>query len=224
MNSALLMKPWQVDLPGVVKELHAHRGRVARMVNARIAIEHLSELLNTLHMLKLYERYFPAQYKKSKASTVFPNRDCYSPKELEFMRLVGWRLFPIAEFWDDEAVERWPCIPLETMGMWGGAIAEWPPFWRILLTLVAPNDLAAHMNELDWNELATLLPPDADLPLCVTHTGPVDIAYERFFIEATAWSPKLAQLPLAFRYIQQDTGNQFLDIDEEMLGYSQLPE
>lgn len=225
MNDTLLLKPWRVHLPQVVQALKAHQQQHLLMLNAHAAIFHLNERLETLTLLKLYEQFFPTHYRKSKAPTALLHPTGYSRKELEFFQLVNARLFPIAEmWWDAEAAERWPYIPLETAALEANEMAEWEPFWQFIYTLANP-EMFAHAPDLDWNDIAAqLLPPNATLPLCVTYAGQVQVDSRRFFQQAAAWSPKLAQMRVLFDYAHWDTGHPFLDVDQEILGYSELPE
>ncbi len=227
MTSDALLQPWAFHLPAVVDTLKAHRAHGAWLLNAQLAIEHLREKLAMLELLKLYERFFPSAYRRSKASTTLAHLTGYSPKEIEFFRLVNRRLFPIADFWDiwePEELERTFSIPLETEALEASAMSDWPPFWKIMFTLANPEAAAEWMREIDWNELETLLPPGAELPLCVTQGGGVRVNYTAFFKAAAEWTPRLRELKLVFEYATQGTNNSFLDVDDEMLGYSELPD
>lgn len=227
-NGALLLPPWAFHLPDIVAVLKARRARGEWLLNAGAAIDRLREKLATLELLKLYEQFFPAAYRKSKASTALIHPTGYSPKEIEFFQLVNRRLFPLADFWDvwePEEIERGYSIPLETAALEADGMSEWPPFWKIMFTLAHPEAGAEWMGELDWNALgAAQLPPGAELPLCVTQGGAVRVNYTAFFTEAAVWMPRLRDLKLAFEYATQGTGNAFLDTDHEMLGCSEMPE
>ena len=89
-----------------------------RMV-ARIprALDHLVELQQQTQLLTLYQHYFPREWAQSRTE-LQPKPDyLYSPRELEFTKLVYPRMFAL-DYWDLYEMaggfeERLPFVPLE---------------------------------------------------------------------------------------------------------------
>lgn len=215
---ALAAYPWAFSLSRSVDDLRAHREYIYRRTNAEVAIQRLMEFRDSLVMVDLYEHYFPKEFKRSHASANRRTPNCYSPLEIEFLRLVNWWRFPIGDFYEDEESFSL-CIPLETMAMDDQNINEWEPVWQILYTLDCGGT-----DVTDWNALAAWLPTSATLPVCVTQRGQLQVQWKAFFRQAAQISPKLIDLQLAMAYATWDTGNSFLDVTYEMLGKSELPD
>ncbi len=78
-------------------------------------IDYLQNLSQQVVLLSLYQEYFPAEWTQSTATTKIPDNSLgcpHSPKEIEFLRLVEERLFPIGfeSEWAEELEERMSSI------------------------------------------------------------------------------------------------------------------
>lgn len=93
-------------------------------------IDYLQRLSQQVILLSLYREYFPAEWTQSRASIEpdFEDWQCsHSPKEMEFLRLVEERLFPIGLEWE-----------------WGEALEE-----RMSYITVYPHDLDWYQRGID---------------------------------------------------------------------------
>ena len=188
----------------------------------REAIDHLASQMEGAHLLNLYRHYFPKQYAKSRASLkVWPSA-AHSPREVEFIQLVGQRLFPVADIGFELADERLDYIPVETFALEDEQMDAWKPVWLILYSLVQgpPGTL------IDWESLTTAFPG-------VTLTRPVFVSEEkltyqvdwtRFFRRVAArYRGHAKGIRLACLYAGYATDNVFLDTTADTLSYSVLP-
>src|SRR5450755_3288717 len=114
----------------------------------RTTAQALTALKNRLLMnqlLHLYQMYFPDDFRRSEASLRIDEEIGYSPREMEFLRLVGTHLFPLHEDWlptyVEEVHERFPSIPtcLYARNWWEDPEAH-DPGWQLLLVISGTFD------------------------------------------------------------------------------------
>lgn len=178
---------------------------------------YLSRLQLSLHLLCLYQRYFPEVYARSTARPLPLDHEAYSPREAEFLLLVDTRLFPIyVDFLMYVAApeERSSVIPARPLGRtsWDEDLGDLPETWRLAFFIageIRAEDLATYEPDLIASEESALLP---------LQWG--DIDWQAFdhdwqgVVQDT--HPALAAVPLALEMVAHDTGNAFLDPTDEM--------
>src|SRR3989338_1701812 len=74
----------------------AQRIDLVRHLNLSHAAQRLHDLGDTLNLLRLYRRFFPAQYAASRLRKIPRAGEGYSPAERRFFKLVNKHLFPLA--------------------------------------------------------------------------------------------------------------------------------
>ncbi len=188
----------------------------------REAIDYLAGQMEGAQLLALYRHYFRTEYTKSRASLRVRPSSAHSPREVEFIGLVGERLFPVADIGFELADERLDYIPVETFALESEQMDAWKPVWLILYSLVQ-GPLG---DFIDWDSLAGAFPG-------VTLTRPVFVTEEklsyqvdwtRFFRRVAAGYPGHAKgIRLACLYAGYATDNAFLDTTSDTLSYSVLP-
>ena len=178
---------------------------------------YLSRLQLSLHLLGLYQRYFPQAYARSTARPLPLDHEAYSPREAEFLLLVDTGLFPIyVDFlmYVAAAEERSTVIPARPLGRtsWDEDLGDLPGAWRLAFFIA---------GEIRAEDLATYEPdltPAEESPLLTLQWG--SVAWQAFdhdwqgVVQAT--HPALAAVPLALELVAHDTGNAFLDPTDEM--------
>jgi hypothetical protein len=188
----------------------------------REAIDYLAGQMEGAHLLSLYRHYFPAAYTNSRASLRVRPSSAHSPREVEFIRLVGERLFPVADIGFELADERLDYIPVETLALEDEQMDAWKPVWLILYSLVQgpPGTL------LDWDSLLEAFPGvTLTRPLFVTEEKlSYQVDWKRFFRRVAArYRGHAKGIRLACLYAGYATDNAFLDTTSDTLSYSVLP-
>src|SRR5579883_2930793 len=199
------------------------------MLHTRISLEHLRRYRlpttfaeaetylrwrrETLHLLTIYQRYFPDGFPQEWAldqEKLLPaSADTYSESELSCLKLIEARLFPFAL--DHlleccEEGERPSSIPLWSFGidLWNPPLQDFSPGWQLLLPLVEEIE-----DELDLD--ADVL--DALQQLERSHRRLSLSQLETLCQQVEA---PLAYQPVALRMLEHSTGNAFLDPTDEM--------
>jgi PRTRC genetic system protein B len=99
-------------------ETALRRLRSLRIASARSIVDQLATLDESSSILQMYRRHFPKEYARSRAKTAIPtvnDEDGYSERELEFLKLVDRKLFPLNDWLVDS--ERLSCIPIDPQGI-----------------------------------------------------------------------------------------------------------
>jgi hypothetical protein len=213
------------DFIEALNQLHSLHERLSKSLSARhgrARVEHQpAYTLASTPLLLLYQQYFPTDYAETFAALSTPDADEYTPREVEFLRLVDERLFPLD--WDlvedAWAIGRDSEIPIAAMSLGDLPSPEEldPGEWThlrlgIQLLLLLTGQLPA--------EDACLIqaPPALDelFSLCGTLA-------EHAFIDETillalcrpVCSP-LRWLWLGMEWVAHETGNYWLDVHAEM--------
>ncbi len=173
-----------------------------RFLSAQDAIEQLANLANTGQILWLYRKHFPREYSRSTASAEIPHsRDGesgYSAKEQEFMTLVDRHLFPLPDFFFDDA--RFNVIPIYPQGV---DYEEDPEYLK--LAIRAAMTLFLDEPSPDWQEwLPRKLQPQL---------GALD--WRRFERQCRKAGGRKSRLPLLLQFVSHNTGNLWFDADME---------
>ena len=163
---------------------------------AHQTIEELGIWLDTANLLQLYRRFFPEEWERSRASVAVPmeaGEAGYSEREMEFVRLVDERLFPLSELCFDSG--RLPRIPIESQGI------EWDDDpGGFCLTIRAVMALCMDVD-FEW---AHWLP--ADLPIV-----PGERDWNRFTELCRHGQGAVRHFPLLMQLVAHDTGNLWFD-------------
>ncbi len=188
----------------------------------REAIDFLANQMEGAHLLHLYRHYFPADYARSTVSLRVRPTSAHSPREIEFIRLVGERLFPVADLGFELADERLDYIPVEPLALEEEQMDAWKPVWLVLYSLVQgpPGTF------IDWDSLIGAFPGIMlTRPLSVTEDKiSYQVDWKRFFRRVAAGYPGHAKgIRLACLYAGYATDNAFLDTTSDTLSYSVLP-
>ena len=174
-----------------------------RFLSAQDAIEQLANLANTGQILWLYRKHFPRDYSRSTASAEIPlSRDGetgYSAKEQEFMTLVDRHLFPLPDFFFDDA--RFNVIPIYPQGV---DYEEDPEYLK--LAIRAAMTLFLDEPSPDWQEW---LPPELQPQL-----GALD--WRKFERRCRKAGGMKARLPLLIQFVSHNTDNLWFDADQEV--------
>ncbi len=177
-----------------------------RFHSADDALESLAIWRERLTLMRLYQKYFPAEFARSKKK-VAPSFDTgagYSDREIEFLGLVNQRLFPILIPEDDLLRdERFPGIPLDTRAVeWydydGFESLRWP-----IQAFVA---LIGGINAEWWSEHFPAAPAILE--------GARD--WERFKRLCRRAGGIFAAAPLALEVMSYSTANVFVDSTSDM--------
>jgi len=181
-------------------------------LNVGRALKHLNLAHERLVLLNLYQHYFPKQFARSTASPYLaPGNNGYSEAEGEFLQLAGRHLFPMAEAMD--ADERFDGIPIDPVGVpyevqddgdlpyvvlgaCGGGLADaWPEAFAQWPTDLPGLDPVVPRGGLDTAKLEVL---------CNKRGG------------------LFRNVPIALKVCARDTGNWFIDTDDEN-GMDEMP-
>ncbi|WP_044208365.1 hypothetical protein [Coleofasciculus chthonoplastes] len=140
-------------------------------------MDYLQKLSQQVILLSLYREYFPAEWTQSTASTQQYSdaiQCSHSPKEMEFLRLVEERLFPIGLEWESvEALEErlsYITVYPHDLDWYQRGIDEFDEFHQFLIHLlsqefpvslwqeqfgITPN-FVLPVEQLDFEKLETL--------------------------------------------------------------------
>lgn len=200
-----LLSPWDLLAPYRVP------------VTPTEALTCLETILEPIRLLALYKHYFPEEFAKSKAE-MLPREYAYSDAEIEFLRLVDERLFPIWEhviMWHMDEGERdtvIPCAP-QAMEVYNRELEDFESGWHLLFILerfVRLDDLPDGSPCQEWVddlwEYLTWLPE--------RYIGP--FTFEQLDALGHTLEGPLKHLPMAVRMLHEGTGNAWLDITQEM--------
>ena len=174
-----------------------------RFLSAQDAIEQLANVANTGQILWLYRKHFPREYTRSTARAEIPHsRDGesgYSVKEQEFMTLVDRHLFPLPDFFFDDA--RFNVIPIYPQGV---DYEEDPEYLK--LAIRAAMTLFLDEPSPDWEEW---LPPNLRPTL-----GALD--WRKFERRCRKAGGMKARLLLLLQFVSHNTENLWFDADQEV--------
>lgn len=186
------------------------------------ATTYLRGLWNSTQLLSLYRHYFPAEFSASTASASLwaqthdkgnsgMVKGClYSPKELEFVRLVDEKLFPLyVDYYLEEIEERCDIIYIPSFGIdwWQTDISDLESGWQLLLLL------ADHAQvELSWNDAEGGL----ELKELLAEVKDHKLNWDKFKALSQAAGEPLCYLPLALDMLEHNTNNIFLDPTDEI--------
>ncbi len=173
-----------------------------RFLSSEEAIRRLATMADTGRILWLYSKYFPREYFHSTASIAIPvSRDGesgYSAKEQEFMQLVDRHLFPLPDFFFEDA--RFDIVPIYPQG------ADWEDeAENIRLPIRAAMTLFMEDPSPDWEEW---------LP-CGPQPQLGALNWRRFERSCRKAGGLKRSLPLLVRFVSHNTGNLWLDADPD---------
>ncbi len=123
-------------------ETALRRLRSLRIASARSIVDQLATLGESSGILQMYRRHFPKEYARSRARTAIPtvnDEPGYSERELEFLKLVNRKLFPINDSMIDW--ERVSVIPIDPQGIdWEDDPECYRPAIRAAMALASGED------------------------------------------------------------------------------------
>jgi hypothetical protein len=180
------------------------------MVSVGQACRCLSDALDSVRILSLYQRCFPRQYVRSSSPLLIAGDDRYTEREFEFFRLVNQHLFPLP----DDVMDDWPdnerseFIPLMPMGIdWIENLDEWSLPVQVFATLVMGADAS--------DDILDAIGPDTPRPLGLDDDHILN--WKRFASLCRRAGGLMAWMPTAVEVVGHDTGNLWLDITFETL-------
>lgn len=201
------------------------------------ALTYLRGLIAPLRLLALYKHYFPDEFAASKASTTLADNQVYTDAEIDFLRLVDSRLFPLADhaisYYVEEWVDEYP-DPSERpdprefpIPVWPTGLMDWEEAnrayfragMRFLMEMVAPAYEYVDDPLADELEAARELnlwgrSPDGDQRLDEVKLHALLVMHPRKY-------KPLRALPKALDMLSRDTDCVFLDAyQDEALGPS----
>ncbi len=135
----LRLSPTALDISA---DAAIRRLRSLRIASARSIVDQLATLGESSSMLQMYRRHFPKAYARSIANTAIPmmnDEHGYSERELEFLKLVNRKLFPINDSLIDW--ERVSVIPIDPQGIdWEDDPECYRPAIRAAMALASGED------------------------------------------------------------------------------------
>lgn len=201
------------------------------------ALRFLDSILSSAGMLRLYRRLFPNAYHRSKASTHIPlvtsrgaagrlETHCgFCAREWEFFGLVARRLFPLNVDWMEEiAAEegRIECIYLDIPN----PTAEEDGMEAYRLPMRAIAAMIGHFAAPDWEAIQDAADIDLPTPLTLQRaedvSPPVRVHWKRFRRLCRHGSGPMRCVPELIDVVAHDSGNFWVDVDEESVGYHQF--
>ncbi len=197
----VLIRPSGASPPLSAADVLEHL-KCIRFLSSEEAIRRLATMAVTGRILWLYRKCFPREYSRSTASTAIPvSRDGesgYSAKEQEFMQLVDRHLFPLPDFFFEDA--RFDGVPIYPQG------ADWEEeSENIRLPIRAAMMLFMEDSSPDWQEW---LPPGLRPRLGALN-------WHRFEQRCRKAGGLKRSLPLLVRFVSHNTGNLWLDADQD---------
>ena len=176
------------------------------------AVENLRDKFLTYRLSALYQQFFPTEFANSSSSrypTELESDDSHSPREIEFLQLVGTYLFPLPEYQLEYIdPEKWYQIPLVSMGVdWLAYedIENLRPGWQILLPLSNEgNSFIEYVGNAEWYESMFGIPLQD-----ITH--PDAINQELLRKQCNHAAKPLNYLSLALQLLNYESGNVWLD-------------
>ncbi len=123
-------------------ETALRRLRSLRIASARSIVDQLATLGESSGILQMYRHHFPKEYARSRAETAIPtvnDEPGYSERELEFLKLVNRKLFPVNDSLIDW--ERVSVIPIDPQGIdWDDDPECYRPALRAAMALASGED------------------------------------------------------------------------------------
>lgn len=208
------MPPWDSESPSPSTALE--RLRTWRLPTPASALDALSALRSQTQLLALYQQYFPSQYLLSSAPCV-RERGSFSPREREFLILVNHELFPLEVEWMDEWAEEGETgiyLSIINPSCFEVDLAELSLPLQVLVALLAISEIET------WQALCRQIGRRAPLP--VTVGGVQQIDWKRLSKLCRRRGGFWRDVPLAFDVVAHSTGNFWLDIDEDNVGYERI--
>ncbi len=200
--------------------------RAWRLPSLGTACEELLARREQIQFLYLYQHYFPEAYASSTASCTCPLQanlgphaseagatQTYSSREREFLTLVDQHLFPLDLDYLDafEGEASGALFPMVVNPSYCDVeLDDLCLPVRVLFALVAVNDIEV------WTELCAQIGHRAPLPAT---TSGRKIDWDRFADLCSKHGGAMADVPPALDVLAHATGNFWLDLDENTLGY-----
>lgn len=186
------------------------------LLNVNLAVHRLRSLVECAEMMRLYQHYFPTEYATSEKSWVLDldHGRAYSPRELEFMELIGRHLFPIAHEWMDEAEERLYSIPIDSQAVNGEDLREQRPGLQALIGLIG-----GPYSEVDWTALLASSPGSQPPLTDLDAQQQYEVNWDQFEARCAKLGQPLQKIGAALGVIGYGTGTVWLDYTDEMMSY-----
>ncbi len=170
------------------------------------AVGYIASELERERLYALYQKLFPKDWKKSRASFSRTSESVYhTEREYEFIELVSDRYFPLCS-WLDWTDFRFDHIPIEPINfdLCCGEY-EWQEF-RPCLQFGVAAFLWRNSGDDDWNDILAHfgIEPGKLPPIC-PETPPFAL------LEEQRGSPKIGRFLHLIEFIHHDTGNPFID-------------
>jgi hypothetical protein len=170
------------------------------------AVGYIASELERERLYALYQKLFPKDWKKSRASFSRTSYNEYhTEREYEFIELVSDRYFPLCS-WLDWTDFRFDHIPIEPINfdLCCGEY-DWQDF-RPCLQFAVNAFLWRNTGDEDWRDILAhfKVEPDALPPIC-RETPPFSI------LERERDDPKVRRFLHLIEFIYHDTGNPFID-------------
>ncbi len=168
--------------------------------------------------LLLYQHYFPGEYAASPARTQALPEEGLSQREIEFLNLVGQRLFPLEPDWVvQQAIEKYVagedfmlCIPIESVVP---SPDEWDEERQPIVNVFGMLFGESQVDEVHGH-LAAL---GVNLPKPIEpQPGRTESVWQHFQSLCTTKGEQLSGVPQLLDLIYHNTGNFWLDYDPEL--------
>ena len=170
------------------------------------AICYVASELERERLYALYQKLFPKDWKKSRASFRLSGyNECHTEREYEFIELVSDRYFPLCS-WLDWTDFRFDHIPIEPVNfdLCCGEF-DWQDFRPCLQFAVQAFLWRGHDDE-DWRDIL------AHFNVEFESLPPIDRATPPFSVlEKQRDNPKIRRFLHLIEFIYHDTGNPFID-------------
>lgn len=170
------------------------------------AIGYIASELERERLYALYQKLFPKDWKKSRASFRLSGESvCHTEREYEFIELVSDRYFPLCS-WLDWTDFRFDHIPIEPVNfdLCCGEF-DWQDF-RPCLQFAVQAFLWRNTDDEDWRDiLAHFNVEFKSLPPIGRATPPFAV------LEKQRDDPKIRRFLHLIEFIYHDTGNPFID-------------
>jgi hypothetical protein len=190
-----------------------------RLPTAGEAHRILQSLLAQSQCLRLYQHYFPQEFVAS-AARVQPPGDRLSLREREFLKLVNERLFPLSEWYLDElraeAGEDWfdliPLCQINPIMYEDDDGLAWP-IRAFMAMLTGAEEV--------WAEIKEQLGLDVPRPIAMDWSE-FTLNWAGFTSLCEQAGELAAGVPTVIEVVGRDTGNFWLDFDDEMMASAGL--
>ena len=170
------------------------------------AVGYIASELERERLYALYQKLFPKDWKKSRASFSRTSYNEYhTEREYEFIELVSDRYFPLCSWlnWTDFRFDHIPIEPINFDLCCGEY--DWQDF-RPCLQFAVNAFLWRNAGDEDWRDILAhfKVEPDVLPPIC-RETSPFSI------LERERDDPKIRRFLHLIEFIYHDTGNPFID-------------